>query len=178
MNAFSPASGDDILRQICKVGDDFKKQTPETRLAAYSLIHELMTNAEVSNVLQYNHGATCGFMVDLLQMCRSERNPTNLLRWFAILADFLQQYSPSADVTQEVFNTFSAYFPIMLNRQSEQETKITSEELKLALRGCFAAHHRVAKFAIPFLVTRLDQGDGVTVTVKVTTPKGPNLATR
>lgn len=166
MKTFQHTLGDTIIDRISKLGDDFKLQTPATRLEIYELLLELLQNPDVANDLEYRHGTTCGFMTSLLDLCRNERDPQNLMKWFEILKIFLQNFSPSEDVTSEVFKTFSAYFPISL-RASATPSGITADDLKNILRSCFAAHYGVASLAIPYLVNKLDQGDAVTVAVKV-----------
>jgi DNA repair/transcription protein MET18/MMS19 len=88
------------------------------------------------------------------------------MQWFSVLRLFLTEFSPSEEVTAEIFSTFSAYFPVSL-RSSNHPSGITADDLKLALRQCFAAHYRVAKHSFPFLIQKLDQGEGVSVNVKV-----------
>ncbi|KAI0484666.1 Dos2-interacting transcription regulator of RNA-Pol-II-domain-containing protein [Xylariaceae sp. FL0804] len=166
MKAFQPSLGNDIVESICKLGDGFKQQTPATRLELYELLLRLFRDPTIANDLEYRHGNTCGFMTDLLGLCRNERDPLNLLKWFEILRTFLQTFSPSEEVTSEVFKTFSAYFPISL-RASATPSGVTADKLKIAVRSCFAAHHRLAGLAIPYLLNKLDQGDAVTVAVKV-----------
>ncbi|KAI0387325.1 Dos2-interacting transcription regulator of RNA-Pol-II-domain-containing protein [Hypomontagnella monticulosa] len=166
MKSFQPTLGDDILANVCKLGEDFKLQTPTTRLELYELLLGLFQDPAVANDLQYRHGSTCGFMTGLLELCRNERDPQNLMKWFETLKTFLQNFSPSEDITLEVFKTFSAYFPISL-RASSSPSGITADDLKNAVRSCFASHYRVAGHAIPYLVNKLDQGDAVTVPVKV-----------
>lgn len=166
MKMFSPPIGNDIIEGVSKLGDDFKLQAPATRLAIYQLILKLLQDDSVSSDLGYRHGDTCGFMTGLLKLCSSERDPNNLMKWFEILKIFLQKFSSSDDVTWEVFKTFYAYFPITL-RAAATSSGITPEDLKTALRSCFSAHHRLASHAIPYLLAKLDQGDAVTVTVKV-----------
>ncbi|KAK7757757.1 hypothetical protein SLS62_000135 [Diatrype stigma] len=166
MKMFSPPIGNDIIEGVSKLGDDFKLQAPATRLEIYQLILGLLQDDSVSNDLGQRHGNTCDFMTGLLKVCSSERDPKNLMKWFEILKIFLQKFSPSDDVTSEVFKTFSAYFPITL-RAAATSSGITPEDLKAALRSCFSAHHRLASHAIPYLIAKLDQGDAVTVTVKV-----------
>lgn len=166
MKSFKPQKANDIIISICSLGDDFKNQVAETRAAVYELLDHLLTNADVANDLQYQHGATSGFMTDLLQLCRNERDPKCLMTWFKILKTFLAEFSPAQEVVDEIFSIFSAYFPISL-RTSQHPSGITADDLKIALRACFSAHHRVAAKAIPYLVGRLDQGDSVTVNVKV-----------
>ncbi|KAF3061651.1 MMS19 nucleotide excision repair protein like protein [Daldinia childiae] len=166
MKSFQPTLGDDIISSVCKLGDDFKLQTPMTRLELYELFIGLLQDPAVANELEYRHGNTCGFITSLLDLCRNERDPLNLMKWFEILKTFLQNFSPSEDITLEVFKTFSAYFPISL-RSSATPSGITADDLKGAVRSCFAAHYRVANHAIPYLINKLDQGDAVTVAVKV-----------
>ncbi|OTB19610.1 hypothetical protein K445DRAFT_43081, partial [Daldinia sp. EC12] len=166
MKSFQPTLGDDIITNVCKLGDDFKLQTPATRLELYELFLWLLKDPAVANDLGYRHGNTCGFMTSLLDLCRNERDPLNLMKWFETLKVFLQNFSPSEDITLEVFKTFSAYFPISL-RSSATPSGITADDLKSAVRSCFAAHYRLANHAIPYLINKLDQGDAVTVAVKV-----------
>ncbi|KAF9876473.1 DNA repair transcription protein [Colletotrichum karsti] len=166
MKAFQPQKGNDIIQSICSLGDDFKNQVAETRATVYELLDHLISNPEVANDLQYQHGATAGFMTELLQVCRNERDPKCLMIWFKILKAFLADFSPVQEVVDEIFSIFSAYFPISL-RTSQHPSGITADDLKSALRECFSAHHRVASKAVPYLIGRLDQGDSVTVNVKV-----------
>ncbi|KAI1456872.1 Dos2-interacting transcription regulator of RNA-Pol-II-domain-containing protein [Annulohypoxylon moriforme] len=166
MKSFQPNLGDDIISSVCRLGEDFKLQAPVTRLELYDLFLELLQNPAVANDLEYRHGNTCGFITSLLDLCRNERDPQNLMKWFKTLQVFLQNFSPSEDVTSEVFKTFSAYFPISL-RATAVPSGITADDLKSAVRSCFASHHRVASLAIPYLLNKLDQGDAVTVAVKV-----------
>ncbi|KAH9887783.1 Dos2-interacting transcription regulator of RNA-Pol-II-domain-containing protein [Xylariomycetidae sp. FL2044] len=166
MKAFQPTLGNDIIQSICKLGDDFKLQAPTTRLEIYELVLSLLQDPAVANDLEYQHGPICGFMTEFIEICRNERDPQNLIVWFEILKTFLQNFSPASEVTSEVFKTFSAYFPISL-RASATPSGITADDLKGAVRGCFAAHHRLASLSIPYLINKLDQGDAVTVAVKV-----------
>src|SRR5262249_54968595 len=129
-------------------------------------VKSLIEAEAVASELQFKHGATCGFITDLLQMCKNERDPRNLMIWFEILKQFLTEYSPSEEVGEEIFKTFSAYFPISL-RTSATPTGITADDLKVSLRECFSAHYRIAAHVFPFLIEKLDQGDSVTVSVKV-----------
>lgn len=166
MQTFDATLGNDIIANISKLGEDFKLQTPATRLELYELFLRLLQDPTVANDLEYRHGNTCGFMTSLLNLCQNERDPQNLMKWFEILKTFLQNFSPSEDVTTEVFKAFSAYFPISL-RASATPSGITADDLKNAVRSCFSAHYRVASHAIPYLINKLDQGDAVTVAVKV-----------
>ncbi|CRK26929.1 hypothetical protein BN1708_000715 [Verticillium longisporum] len=166
MEGFQATDGDKIISSICTLKDDFKLQVSETRSVIYDLINVLISRPDVSNDLQYRYGSTSGFMTDLLQLCRNERDPKCLITWFGILKTFLADYSAANELVEEVFNVFSAYFPISL-RTSQHPSGITADDLKLALRGCFAAHYRLASLTIPYLVGRLDSGDSVTVNVKL-----------
>ncbi|KAH7143883.1 Dos2-interacting transcription regulator of RNA-Pol-II-domain-containing protein [Dactylonectria macrodidyma] len=165
MKSFQKQSANDIIKKVCALKDDFPRQVSKTRLAIYELLSHLMTTLEIASDLQHKYGSSAGFMIDLLQLCRSERDPECLMVWFDILRVFLVEYSPSKEVLDEVYGTFKLYFPIALPRVSQ--TGITPEDLKLQLRKCFSATHHLADQTIPFLLAKLDQGDGVTVNVKV-----------
>ncbi|KAF7516579.1 hypothetical protein G7054_g14094 [Neopestalotiopsis clavispora] len=167
MSSFRPTMGNDIILGITKLGsDDFKRQTPATRLTIYQLVRRLLQDEAVVKDLTSQHGSTSQFMSALIDLCRNERDPQNLIVWFQILALFLQNFELADEVTDEVFKTFSAYFPITL-RASAAPSGITVDDLKKTLRSCFSAHQRAARLAIPFLLNKLDQGEAVTVSVKV-----------
>ncbi|KAM0436000.1 hypothetical protein ACHAPT_002892 [Fusarium lateritium] len=165
MKSFQRHSGNDIIQKISALRDDFPRQVSKTRLAIYELIRLLMSTPEVAGDLQHRHGSSAGFMIDLLQLCRSERDPECLMVWFDILRIFLSEYSPSKEVLEEIYGAFKQYFPISLPRASQ--VAITPEELKLQLRKCFSSTHLLADHVFPFLLGKLDQGDAVTVNVKV-----------
>ncbi|GAP82926.2 putative DNA repair transcription protein mms19 [Rosellinia necatrix] len=165
MKHFQPSLGNEIIQSVCKLGDGFKLQAPTTRLEIYHLFWDLLGISDVAHDLEYRHGATSGFILDLLNLCRNERDPENLMLWFAILKVFLQNFRPSTDVTSEIFKAFSTYFPISL-RPSATPSTITTDDLKMALRSCFSAHRCISSLSIPFLVDKLDKVDQ-TVAVKV-----------
>lgn len=166
MKAFQPSLGNDIILNAAKLGEDFKRQTASTRLEIYHLVLHLLRDPLVAEDLAYRHGNTAAFMTALIDLCRSERDPQNLIEWFNILRLFLSNFSPMDEVAEEVFKAFSDYFPITL-RAAVTPSGITVDDLKGAVRSCFAAHHRIARLAIPFLLSKLDQGEAVTVNVKV-----------
>lgn len=166
MKGFKPAVGVKMIEEVCKLKEDFKLQTAATRLEIYELFLSLTQDQSVNNELQDKYGTSGGFIVDILQLCQNERDPRNLMLWFKQLPIFLTEYLTSDQVTEEIFKAFSAYFPITL-RNSATPIGITADDLKNAVRACFASHHKVAKLAFPFLVGKLDQGDAITVSVKL-----------
>lgn len=166
MKAFKPSLGAKMVEDVLNLKEDFRLQPAATRLEIYDLLFSLFQEKSVNSELQHKYGPSCGFAVDLLQLCQHERDPRNLMVWFKILKTLLADYSPSAEVTEEIFKAFSAYFPISL-RSSATPIGITADDLKEAVRGCFAAHQRLSSLAFPFLMQKLDQGDAVTVSVKV-----------
>ena len=165
MKPFQPSSGNEIILKLCALKDDFSRQTSKTRLAVYELLRSLLTNPDVDKDLRQRHGESASFMKDLLQLCSSERDPDCLMAWFDIQRHFLAEYPASQDMLEEVYNMFKAYFPITLPRIAQ--SGVTPEELKLQLRKCFSANHRLAQLTFPFLIGKIDQGASVTVNVKV-----------
>lgn len=162
---FKPPMGVKIIEDVSKMKEDFRLQTAATRLEVYQLLQSLVEDPAVSGELQHKYGPSSGFILDLINMCQHERDPRNLMVWFKIVQTLAAHYSPSDEVTDEIFKTFSNYFPITL-RESTTPIGVTPEELKTALRGCFSAHQRLARLAFPYLIQRLDQGDSIKVTVK------------
>lgn len=167
MKSFHPNSGKDIIQKVCTLKDDFPRQLSKTRLAVYDLLRSIITNPEVAKDLKQRDGNDATFMKNLLHLCQSERDPDCLMVWFDLLRLFLAEFAPSKETLEEVYGTFKAYFPITLPRTAQ--SGVTPEELKLQLRKCFSSTHRLADLALPFLIGKLDQGDGVTVNVKVRT---------
>ncbi|KAL2178493.1 Dos2-interacting transcription regulator of RNA-Pol-II-domain-containing protein [Thermothelomyces heterothallicus CBS 202.75] len=166
MKGFKPSMGVKVLEDVCKIKEDFRLQTAVTRLEVYELFLSLVRDPAVGSELKHKYGSACGFALDMIQVCQSERDPRNLMVWFEIIRILLADYDPSPEVTEELFKVFSAYFPISL-RSSATPIGITADDLKEAVRSCFSAHHRVAPHGFPFLLQKLDQGDAVTVAVKV-----------
>lgn len=164
--SFKPAMGVKIIEDISKMKEDFRLQTAATRLEVYNLLLRLVQDSLIAGELQHKYGASSGFILDLLNLCQHERDPKNLMVWFEIVKTLVSEYSPSDEVTDEVFKAFSNYFPITL-RESTTPIGVTPEDLKGALRKCFSAHHRLARLTFPYLIQRLDQGDSMKVTVKV-----------
>lgn len=165
MKAFQPSYGHDIIQKVCALKDDFPRQVAKTRLSVFELLRSLITTPEVAADLQKRHGPSSEFMTALLQLCRNERDPSCLLVWFDILTYFLREYSPEKEIIEDVYGTFKAYFPITLPRTSQ--SGITPEELKMALRACFTSNYQLGLHAFPFLLGKMDQGDAVTVNVKI-----------
>lgn len=165
MKTFQPSSAIDILQKLCCLKDDFARQVATTRLAVYQLIRSLITAEAIEKDIKQKQGSSYQFMLDLLQLCRSERDPDCLMVWFDILKTFMTKYEPSQEVLDEVYSAFKAYYPITLPRTAQ--SKVTPEELKAQLRACFSCHSGLSKHTFPFLVGKLDQGDGVTVNVKI-----------
>lgn len=169
MTSFRPTMANAVLSHISKLGEDFRLQVPATRRAIYDLIALLVRNDAALKSLSETSGANGQFLVDLLQLCRHERDPDNLLRWFAILRRVLDRYGPPAlapSVAEEVFKVFSDYFPISM-RSSATPAGTTVDDLKSALRGVFAASSLAATPVFDFLLQKMDQGDALTVSVKV-----------
>lgn len=163
---FEPAAGVKIIEDVSKMKEDFRLQTAATRLEVYHLLLRLIQDVPVATQLQSKYNGSGGFVLDLLSMCQHERDPKNLLVWFEIMATVAAAYTPSDEVTNEIFKAFSNYFPITL-RESTTPIGVTPEDLKSALRRCFSAHHRLARLTFPYLLQRLDKGDSMKVTVKV-----------
>jgi DNA repair/transcription protein MET18/MMS19 len=174
MKGFTPAMGVKIIEDMLKIEEDFSKQIPATRHAIFKLLLRLIEIPSVRSDLQHQYGHSAGFLVDLLQLCQRERDPKNLLVWFSILKTLLQSYTMSQEVTEGVFHAFSNYFPISLNKHATP-LGVTTDDLKLALRACFASHSRLAPWVFPFLIERLDRGESLITDVEAVSVKVGDL---
>lgn len=174
MKSFHPNSGKDVIQKVCTLKDDFPRQLSKTRLAVYELLRSLVSNPEVAKDLKQRDGEDATFMKDLVHLCQSERDPDCLMVWFDMLRLFLTDFAPSKETLEGVYAAFKAYFPITLPRTAQ--SGVTPEELKSQLRRCFSSTHRLADLSLPFLIGKLDQGDGVTVNVKVYTHCSMNIS--
>ncbi|KFA50762.1 hypothetical protein S40293_06085 [Stachybotrys chartarum IBT 40293] len=165
MRSFQPQSANDIISKVCSLKDDFPRQVAKTRLTVHQLLRQLVSNPDVAADLQRKHGDAAGFIRDLVLLCKSERDPDCLMVWFDVLRIFLSEYSLSDEILEEVYGCFKSYFPITLPRSSQ--SGVTPDELKLQLRQCFSSNQKLAKHVFPFLIGKLDQGDAITVNVKL-----------
>ncbi|TLS28127.1 hypothetical protein PpBr36_00134 [Pyricularia pennisetigena] len=165
MKAFKPEMADNIIQSIVSMRDDFRLQTPQTRLEIYKFIQSLLENEAISSQMQHVYGISGGFAIDLLQLCGHERDPNCLIQWFKIIQSLVQLFDFSADVHDEIFKTFSAYFPISL-RSTATPSGVTVDDLKSSIRACFASSHKLARLSFPYLLQKLDQGDAITIPVK------------
>ncbi|PHH81304.1 hypothetical protein CDD82_1048 [Ophiocordyceps australis] len=163
--SFQPQSGVQIIQKVCALKDDFPRQLAKTRLAVYHLLHSLVTDTAVASHLNNHNDHDSYFMTDLLRLCDSERDPDCLMVWFDTLTYFLANYSPPSTILEHVYGKFKAYFPITLPRASL--SGVTPDQLKTQLRSCFSSNYQLAPFTLPFLLEKIDQGDGVTVNVKM-----------
>jgi len=166
MKHFKPDNSTGILSDICELGDDFHRQVPATRWEIYGLLEFLLCDDVVRMHLRAREGQLGTLMARFLQLCRHERDPRNLMTWFKLLRLFLHEYPNTASTVDDVFRAYSAYFPVSM-RSSTAPSGVTVDDLKLALRGCFSASHLAAAGVFSFLVEKLDQGDAVSLSVKV-----------
>ncbi|KAL5604321.1 hypothetical protein BROUX41_002294 [Berkeleyomyces rouxiae] len=162
MKFFPADAAPDMLHSVCAMGDDFRNQIPITRLAVYDLFTTCVTNPKISAELRAKQSPDLVFITEMISMCGSERDPKNILKWFGLLAVFLKDFDPPKELCHEIFNTFSAYFPISL-RASQHPSGITADDLKHALRECFVANPLMASHAFPFLLSKIEQGTGLDI---------------
>ena len=164
MRAFPSSSGRDVIDKLCVLGEDFSRQTVPTRLAVYRLLQLLLSDARTAKELPNTHG-TSDVVSTLVRLCSNERDPDCLMLWFGVLRQILSQTELSEPQVDGIYQCFKSYFPITLPRTAQSQ--ITPNELKSQLRACFSSNHRLAPLVFPFLIGKLDLGDGVTVNVKV-----------
>lgn len=166
MKHFHAAAGVKIIEDVIQIGDDISDQLASTRRDIFQLILLLIQDARVRAELRQRYSTSCDFVAGVLRIGRKERDPDNLMACFSIYRELLAEYAPSREVAASIFDVFSSYFPISI-RQSATPSGVTADDLKAALRACFASCRDLAPSIFPFLLQKLDLGDAVTLAVKV-----------
>ncbi|ROW00323.1 hypothetical protein VMCG_07234 [Cytospora schulzeri] len=164
---FPPSSADDIITSIGKmIPENFSKQLAKTRLQIFQVIKTLLLNPKSARVLQKRYEGS-EFLLPILILAKRERDPANLLDWFRMLETLLKRNKISPEVAAAAFESFSPFFPISIRRSTATGPDVTEDELKEALRSCFAANGLLAQHAFPFLLEKLDDGGNLTASAKL-----------
>lgn len=167
MNNFPPSSADDILANLGKLDpDNYTKQLAKTRLQVLQIVRTLLLNDKSARVLQKRYEGG-GFLLPTLALAKRERDPVNLLEWFQTLDRVLKKNSISPEVSLATFESFSPFFPISIRKSTAGGPEVTEDELKEALRACFAANGLLAEHVFSFLLEKLDDGGSLTASAKV-----------
>lgn len=170
MSNFPPSSADDILANIGKMDpDNYTKQLAKTRLQVLQIMRTLLLNDKSARVLQKRHEGAA-FLLPVLALAKRERDPVNLLEWFQTLEKVLKKNTISSEVSLATFESISPFFPISIRKSTAGGPEITEDELKDALRACFAANGLLAEHTFPFLLEKLDDGGSLTASAKVRLP--------
>lgn len=170
MSNFPPSSADDILANIGKMDpDNYTKQLAKTRLQVLQIMRTLLLNDKSARVLQKRHEGAA-FLLPVLALAKRERDPVNLLEWFQTLEKVLKKNTISPEVSLATFESISPFFPISIRKSTAGGPEITEDELKDALRACFAANGLLAEHTFPFLLEKLDDGGSLTASAKVRLP--------
>jgi DNA repair/transcription protein MET18/MMS19 len=155
-----------IVDGIARLGDDFNMQTIPTRLKVYEVLLALLQSPVLQPRVQERLNDDSTLVTDLLNTFHLEKEPRPLIVCFNVQRELLRQFSLSDDNLKEIFESFSSFFPISL-RRAPGVGDVTVEELKSALRRCFAASGNLASRSFPFLLDKLDHGDALIISVKV-----------
>jgi DNA repair/transcription protein MET18/MMS19 len=167
MSNFPPSSADDILMNLGRMEpENYTKQLARTRMQVLRVIRTLLLNDKSARVLQKRHGGAA-FLLHIFPFTQKERDPVNLREWFRILEVVLKNNKISPEVSIAAFESFSPFFPISIRKSTAGGPEATEDELKEALRACFAANGLLAQHAFPFLLEKLDDGGSLTAAAKV-----------
>lgn len=167
MTNFPPSSADDIITNVGKMApENFLKQLAKTRFLVFQVIKTLLLNPKSARILQKRYEGS-EFLLNILVLAKRERDPVNLLDWFRMLEILLQRNKISPDVATAAFESFSPFFPISIRRSTAMGPDVTENELKEALRSCFAANGLLAQYTFPFLLEKLNDSGNLTASAKV-----------
>lgn len=164
---FPPSSADDVLTSLGGMEpENYTKQLAKTRLQILRIVQTLLLNDKSARVLQKRYEGAA-FLLPILSFTQKERDPVNLLEWFRTLETVLKNNEISSEVSLAAFESFSPFFPISIRKSTAGGPETTEDELKEALRACFAANGLLAQDAFSFLLDKLDDGGSLTASAKV-----------
>ncbi|KAI3397123.1 hypothetical protein diail_11184 [Diaporthe ilicicola] len=167
MDNFPPSSADDILTSLGKMEpDNYAKQLAKTRLQILQIVKSLLLNDKSARVLQKRHEGGA-FLLPILALAKRERDPVNLREWFETLETVLKKTKISPEVSLASFESISPFFPISIRKSTAGGPEVTEDELKTALRSCFAANGSLAEHTYSFLLEKLDDGGSLTASAKL-----------
>jgi DNA repair/transcription protein MET18/MMS19 len=170
MSNFPPSSADDILTSLGEMEpDNYTKQLAKTRLQVLRIVRTVLLNDKSARVLQKRYEGAA-FLLPILAFAQKERDPVNLLEWFQTLETVLKNNRISPEVSLAAFESFSPFFPISIRKSTAGGPEATEDELKEALRSCFAANGLLAQHTFSFLLEKLDDGGSLTASSKVSFP--------
>lgn len=106
-----------------------------------------------------------------LQIMVNEKDPRGLLEILTIIKKICILFDSQLDlnISGELFDIVSNYFPITFTRPPNDIYKITAvytllknyslqEDLKQSLNSCFLSSSHLQEFLLPFLLDRIDSG--------------------
>ncbi|KAI9334510.1 Dos2-interacting transcription regulator of RNA-Pol-II-domain-containing protein [Zopfochytrium polystomum] len=94
------------------------------------------------------------FVNGFIHAMDGEKDPQNLLISFEIAETISRSFDISGAVN-ELFDVFYCYFPITFRPPPNDVSGITADDLKIALRKCFASNAVYSSLAIPVLLDKL-----------------------
>ncbi|POS76916.1 hypothetical protein DHEL01_v204692 [Diaporthe helianthi] len=164
---FPPSSADDILTSLGSMEpENYTKQLAKTRLQILRIVQTLLFNDKSARVLQKRYEGAA-FLLPILSLTQKERDPANLLEWFQTLETVLKNNEISAEVSLAAFESFSPFFPVSIRKSTAGGPETTEDELKGALRACFAANGLLAQHTFSFLLEKLDDSGSLTASAKL-----------
>ncbi|TFK39917.1 Dos2-interacting transcription regulator of RNA-Pol-II-domain-containing protein [Crucibulum laeve] len=101
------------------------------------------------------------FINGYINLAEGEKDPRNLVVAFAIARVILIEFDISEHV-ESMFNIIFCYFPITFRPPPNDPYGISTDDLRLALRGCLNANPAFGPLAIPVFLEKLTAGSRTT----------------
>ena len=94
-------------------------------------------------------------LAGMLNLFNAEKDPRNLMLVFSMCRVLMLEWDISTH-EEALFDSVYAYFPITFRPPPNDPYGITAQNLKDRLRDCISSTQRLAPFAIPNLLDKLD----------------------
>lgn len=154
MKRFEQKTASEVVSKVFNAAQPtFAKAPVQARFEVYKLLDELLNRHR--SVIR-NMGTD--FITIIVDISSSERDPRNLMLIFSMVEVILAEWDPAdtAEQAEDLYDLLSRYFPISFRPKEGDPIGISSDDLILRLRKCFAAYSGFALSLFPELISRLD----------------------
>ncbi|PWN52408.1 hypothetical protein IE53DRAFT_378181 [Violaceomyces palustris] len=100
------------------------------------------------------------FLKGYVKLVSGEKDPRNLMVLFGVDKVLLTEWEMDTELTEAFFDITYCYFPISFRPPPDDPYGITSDDLKLALRGVLSSTPSFAPYGYPLLLEKLSAAGG------------------
>ncbi|ODQ67104.1 ARM repeat-containing protein [Nadsonia fulvescens var. elongata DSM 6958] len=149
MDNFSVSNTEDLLNSIFE-NVEMSRLTQSNRHIVFEILAKILNRH-----LNYIKSLGGMFVKGFIKITSGEKDPRNLMASFSINKVILEHFDIT-EFVEDLFDVTFCYFPITFQPPPNDPYKISSDDLKMALRSCISANDLFAKDAFPGLIEKLN----------------------